>query len=297
MNMVGKIFVVLVFSTCLVLMSMSMMFGVGPTNWRRVIDNDSPEAPGYKQRMQVVQVDNENLRSINDDWGEQLKAEKVNRENLVKELEQQRTKNQEEIAKLQQEVEDARDTMRTKIAHIQSEQDQANQLARENITIRDHIQRLIVARDEAVKLNIQLTDQISETGRRIDAMKKRDEVLAAELGRNKLVLDFLDLKPEVAYYGNLIPPMGLVGRVLAVAPERKMVEISIGSDDGVRVGHRFEVLTADASGYVGRVVVSNLFRDKAVCENIEGFENGVYEKGNRVVPLMGDYGRLSRKND
>ena len=276
---------------------MYIMFGVGPTNWRRVIDNDSPEAPGYKQRMQVVQVDNENLRSINDDWGEQLKAEKVNRENLVKELEQQRTKNQEEIAKLQQEVEDARDTMRTKIAHIQSEQDQANQLARENITIRDHIQRLIVARDEAVKLNIQLTDQISETGRRIDAMKKRDEVLAAELGRNKLVLDFLDLKPEVAYYGNLIPPMGLVGRVLAVAPERKMVEISIGSDDGVRVGHRFEVLTADASGYVGRVVVSNLFRDKAVCENIEGFENGVYEKGNRVVPLMGDYGRLSRKND
>ena len=297
MNTVCKIFVVLVFSLCVILMSIALIFVAEPTNWRKVIDNDGTDGKplGYKQLIQAKNTDNETLRSINDDWTERLANAKVDRENAVKELTQQKQDNQDKITQMQKEVDEARDKMRVLVAHINSEQEQANQLARENIVIREQMNGLIVARDREVKKNIQATDEIEETERRIAAMKSKDEVLSAELGRVKSVLTYLDLTPEVASYGALIPPMGLIGRVLAADPDRKMVEISLGSDDGVRIGHRFEVLSDDGTAYLGRVQVANLFNDKAICENIEGFENGVYSKGNRVVPLYGDFGKLNRK--
>ena len=144
---------------------------------------------------------------------------------------------------------------------------------------------MLLDRDKEVNKNIELTDKVYEVRRQIGELQKRSDALNSELSQAKQVMSYLNLKPDVFYYRSLTSPTGLRGQITAVDLDRKMVEISVGSDDGVREGHRFEVQTADGTSYVGRILVLQVFPDKAICEHIPGFENGIYAKGNIVIPV------------
>jgi Ca-activated chloride channel family protein len=75
---------------------------------------------------------------------------------------------------------------------------------------------------------------------------------------------------------------GLQGVVLAATPDN--VEISIGSDDGVLVGHQLEVYrTAGGSNtYLGKIEVIKTSPDQAVCKVLPQFRKGVIEASDRV---------------
>lgn len=288
MNLVGKIFVVLIFILSLVLMSLTLTVYMTHTNWRLIADNEDVSGgfpKGLKQQLAAANTENEELRVLNDDLKDQLDTELENKRKAITGLENELKVQKEELEKLQKEVDDSRDKIRTSIASVSAAQEQANQLSKENTTIREQIAQLILERDKEVKKNVELTDQLNEVNREISDLQKRSEAMTQELGQAKAVLSYLNLQSDVNYYSSLSAPEGLVGRVLAVNTDRKMVEISVGSDDGVREGHRFEVQTADGSGYVGRIVVVEVSPDRAVCNNVAGFENGVYAPGNRVIPV------------
>ena len=79
------------------------------------------------------------------------------------------------------------------------------------------------------------------------------------------------------------PDEGIQGVVLA-ATDKGLVEISLGSDDGVLKGHKLDVYhTKDASSYVGRIEVVNTKPDKAVCKIHPKLKKGEIQVSDRVV--------------
>ncbi len=76
-------------------------------------------------------------------------------------------------------------------------------------------------------------------------------------------LEYAKIRPSDLYKD---PPKDLFGLVTAV--QQSDVEISLGSDDGIHVGHRFAVTrpSMGANHYIGDIVVSKvLYPNRAIC--------------------------------
>ncbi|MDO5113320.1 MAG: hypothetical protein Q4E67_02990, partial [Planctomycetia bacterium] len=138
---------------------------------------------GLKQQLAAANVENEELRVLNDDLKDQLDTELENKRKAITGLENELKVQKEELEKLQKEVDDSRDKIRTSIASVSAAQEQANQLSKENTTIREQIAQLILERDKEVKKNVELTDQLNEVNREIADLQKRSEAMTQELGQ------------------------------------------------------------------------------------------------------------------
>ena len=80
--------------------------------------------------------------------------------------------------------------------------------------------------------------------------------------------------------GELLPDKSAWVIVTKVG-EKVLIEVSIGSDDGLRKGHTLEVFRNQS--YLGRVVVKSLQPDRAVCEIIPEYRKGIIKRGDRVA--------------
>ncbi len=76
-----------------------------------------------------------------------------------------------------------------------------------------------------------------------------------------------------------IPP-NVKGEVVEVG-EKNLIEISVGGDDGILVGHTLDVYREGA--YLGKVIVLKTSSDRAVAEIIPDFKRGTIRKGDRVA--------------
>ena len=75
----------------------------------------------------------------------------------------------------------------------------------------------------------------------------------------------------------------LDGYVTAVS-DKNLIEISIGSDDGLRAHHFMEVYRKNT--YVGRVEIVMVEPDRAVAKIIPEFRRGIIKKGDRVATKL-----------
>ena len=66
--------------------------------------------------------------------------------------------------------------------------------------------------------------------------------------------------------------------------DKELIEISIGDDDGILIGHQLDVYRDDA--YLGKVVVVKTSPDRAVAEIIPEFKRGTIRKGDRVATKL-----------
>ncbi len=79
-------------------------------------------------------------------------------------------------------------------------------------------------------------------------------------------------------------PPQVEGVVLKVDPEGKFVEISIGSDDGLRKEHRMHVYRTKPQGkFVGTIEIVEVDADQAVGRILPEFRQGTIQKGDLVA--------------
>ena len=79
-----------------------------------------------------------------------------------------------------------------------------------------------------------------------------------------------------------IPP-NVNGEVIEVG-EKDLVEISVGGDDGILVGHTLDVYREGV--YLGKVVVLKTSDDRAVAKIIPNIQKGTIRKGDRVATKL-----------
>ena len=111
-------------------------------------------------------------------------------------------------------------------------------------------------------------------------LAERQTQLLAEMARMEDVLTKhgLTALTDVAN----IPP-AVDGYVTQVG-DRDLIEISIGSDDGLRRGHHLDVFRQNV--YLGRIVIIDTEPDKAVGEIVKEYRKGLIKKGDRVATKL-----------
>jgi len=146
------------------------------------------------------------------------------------------------------------------------------------------------------KLRGEVRDQQKQVDDRVETAAK----LSADLEESKALLAVANerreqLEKQVANARILLKQSGLTldslpkdrvptldGNVTAVADNA--IELSLGADDGLQVGHAVEVYRAGE--YVGRAVVRLVKPDRAVAELVKEFTRGIVQRGDKVTTRL-----------
>ena len=281
MNVIGKIFVFAVFVMSLVLMTFAGAIYMSHVNWKDEVERDPNKVlpgqkPGYRYQLDEADKKRRELDEQINDLTRKVAASEEARDQVVAKLQSAISQKNNQLTKL---LEDKK--------------------------------RLEVDSKQRVEAVNNLTIQVEQTGKRIEELQaqvrsqqgKVDQHvqmaadLAAELAEQKSLLAIADerkaqLEKQVAKARELLKQSGLSlesqpkdrvpqldGDVIAVAASS--IEVSIGSDDGLQVGHTLEVYRSGQ--YVGRAIVRSVRPDRAVAEIDKNFSRGTVQRGDKVT--------------
>ncbi len=281
MNLVGKIFVVLIFVLSLALMTLTLAVYMTHTNWRRMVDNTDTSQGypmGIKQQLENSQKEIQELRSayaVLVGTYEVAHQRSVNAQSEVTAL---RDKQTTEVESLKQSIE-------TSYAETNGHLDNTHKalvtISSGHELLRDAVKGL---QREITDISDQLADktdymnQITQLERRNKELASRNDDLKNENVRANEVLTYNNMINDLDYYRTQAPPAAMQGRVLEQAGRK--IKVNVGSDDGVRVGHKFKLLSKDGSVYYCDVEVESVLPDTATCT----FANLRSEQTINIIP-------------
>ena len=146
--------------------------------------------------------------------------------------------------------------------------------------LRDEIRLAQQDRDEKFTNVVALTDSIAGLQGNVSTLEEQETQLRDQVSRMKLVMDAHELTQYTPVVD--IPPR--VDGIVTKVGESTLIEVSIGSDDGLRTGHTLEVFRNNA--YLGRVKVTQLEPDRAVCQILPEYRKGIIKRGDRVATKL-----------
>lgn len=284
MNLIGKIFTVLIFVLCLVVATFSALVYGSHKNWRDAIVNPTL---GLDKQIADAKAANDQLVAENNRVNEARDREKAEAVQIRGKLE---TKNQELSAELAE-------TYATKtavekknsdlLAAIEATQKENRTLAEEISLLRTDIRKARIDRDNEFKEVVRLTDEVHLLADERIQLNKRNLQLLQDLNKVREVLRYLGYANEKLDIKSLLPPHPLDGVILAVQ-NPKVVEISLGADDGLRKGHKLEVVRVGGgvNNYVGRIEVVRTTPNRAVCRVIPEMLKMPMQRGDRVYDRL-----------
>jgi hypothetical protein len=269
MNLIGKIFVFCIFVMSLVFMAFSVMVYGTHTNWKeRVLDPQT----GLKKQLDDEKAKNQALtKTLEQREGELTAAQitalqaraKAETENQILRAEVQKLTG--EVTQLETARSEATGGFTAAQASLTALTDEVEKLRQE---IRDAQQAENTAFVTATEKNQQLLDNLSKL-----------KILEAR--QAELVQQLTELRSKVASGGAPGTPPAVQGTVLDVRENR--IELSIGSDDGLQVGHELDVYRG--SKYLGRVRVSGISPDRAVATVLPSYQQGSIQRTDNVIAV------------
>jgi hypothetical protein len=283
MTLLGKVFTVLIFIMSLVFMSFAVVTFATHQNWKMLVTN--PEANDMYPLGLVHQLDNarkekDALEAELEELQHRLAVEQAARRHAIGVLE---TKVAEALQRLSEKEAELR-----ALQSAHGEAAEAAKVAQDTVTaLRGEVQALRAdilkaqnERDSFFEKVVGLTDQLHAAAGVERNLKERYAQLLAEISNYKRLTTALGLDPNMDVTG-VAPPLD--GIVTAVG-ENNLIEVSLGSDDGLRQGHRLEVFRAN--NYLGHAIVLKTDPDRAVAQVDEKSQRGLVKVRDRVATKL-----------
>jgi hypothetical protein len=284
MNLVGKIFIVLILVMSVIFMAFAMAVYATHKNWREVVLNEqaAPDKPlGLALQLKNEQARNRELSDQAEKLKQQYDAEKAAKLQAVVKLETELKEAQSELKTLEAKQAELEKAKRLAEAAMNSTQTNATDYRKELESQRKTVEESLKDRDAHFKEVMRLTEELNQAINEKDLLKKRTDELAKDMAKADKVLRQFGLNKERDY--SSVPP--IVEGIIKATPGAGLVEISIGSDQGLLKGHRLEVYRTSGgqSTYVGRIEVVSTAPDRAACKIDPKFQNSNPMVGDRVA--------------
>jgi len=285
MNFVGKIVIVVQVVLSLMFMAFAGAVFSVQTNWKT-------RAEGLKEELSTVNRDraglNQQITVLKDenmklDTG--LKNEKESHVATSKRL-------QNDLAQLQVESQKDKEALAQVAELARVNGDEAEERRKEAERLRNENKRLIADTGQKAKQLRMKDDEIYTNALASAARAKKHVSLLVEV---KDLKDFLAsigrrFDPEEIKAGKTLPPV-VTGLVLNFGKNKRgqieMVEISLGSDDGLARGHTLSIYRTNGKGkYLGEIKIVYITPDRSVGEVIDRAKTGIIEKGDNVTTKL-----------
>ncbi|WP_202617454.1 hypothetical protein [Roseimaritima sediminicola] len=254
-------------------MALALAANASHRNWR----DEIVKPGGLKEQVEQYARKNKELEDARVRVERALAAEQVARRTA--------------LAALQTELDEKTQLLETAEGAMSSLLAQKDVLTRKDLQITEELTRLtadneklrqqIVAeqedRDQLFARTLELTDRMNSLRGLLEVQKERNESLLAQVTRFTEVTEAHGININDAIDG---APPERNGTVLVIDRPNRLVELSIGYDEGLRKGHLLEVTRGKQ--YLGRVQVRRTEPDRAVAEILPDYSLGTIREGDRV---------------
>jgi hypothetical protein len=284
MNTIGKIFVFALFIMSLVFMSFAVALYSTHTNWRDEIMRTREQIKagqqlGYKAQLDQAKTDRNNLSAEITKLQAEVAASEAARDQVVAKIQtalEEKNKDLEVLRKEKEARELEREKAQAELAAARLELEAASKVVAD---LRSEVRTQQDKVDEQVDRAAKIASELHEKESFLEIASERKAQLEKQVANARLLLQqsglSIDNLPRDA-----VPEIdGVVTNVIDDS-----IELSLGGDDGLQMGHELDVYRNDQ--YLGRVRVVSIKPDKAVAVVIREFVRGVIQRGDKVATRL-----------
>lgn len=168
---------------------------------------------------------------------------------------------------------------------------------REALELREINNKLLASRDELFRRQTELEDSLHGVQLNFDAAKVKVKTLLTQMGALQRTLEANNISSDPKdLAANVSVPPRVEGKILTTkTPKAKgadeLVEISLGSDDGLTKGHELFVYRSgldrgEKPRYLGKIRIVNTAPDQAVGVVVDRTRNGHIQEGDNVTSKL-----------
>ncbi|MBI3466696.1 MAG: hypothetical protein HY000_27090 [Planctomycetes bacterium] len=279
MNLVGKIFVVLILVMSLVFMAFAMMVYSTHKNWQEIVALPPDQAtggkqPGLKYQLTTERAKTAALQEELERLKQTLESERQTFRQRLAAAEQARARMADDLARLETEYDKIKLESDNRLASLKVAQENETALRTEVEGLRDEIRTAQKARDESFAQVVQMTDELQQAKSEWERLRALNDDLVSKVTTLDLTLQDHNINP----YSESTPPR--VDGLIVATDDRGMVEVNLGTDDGLRKGHRLEVVSNNK--YLGRIEVIRAEPDQSAAIVLPEYRRGPIQKGDSV---------------
>lgn len=279
MTFVGKILVIVILAFALFFLALSTVVFTASNNWQADYTNVDGQLKEVQGKLQTANNDLAAQKAASD-------AEVADRDARISALDAQSTGLTNEIQTLQTDltslktqVEEAQRTTQTQVQLAASATQEATQL-------RGQFQAAQKVANDYAAQQSELNAKIFELERQLNTATQNNTDLRNSLADYQNYLESKGLPSDAtqvrqAAQGVIVSP-DIEGKVLRVSND--LLEISIGSDDGVVTGQEYSIFrTGESPQYIGKIKVTLTEPDKAVARVTEPYLGRKVMEGDNVA--------------
>lgn len=284
MNLVGKILTALIALLSVVFMSFALAVYATHVNWRdRVMNPDD----GYQAKLKKEQDAKKELQGQMDRLVAELDAEKKAGNDVKRSLTTEKEVLQRENVDMKKSLTEVQERERKAVAALTATQNAAAAATGERDQLRKDLAEARKQREEEFRKAVELTDALHQNANDLTTLKQRNTTLVQDLQKYKDLLARQGMTQDIDVLLRKLPP-AVGGEVTMAGGSGGLIEISLGSDDGLKKGDRLEVYRTGAAGstYLGKVEVVEAVPERSVCKIIPEYQKGAIQKGDRVASKL-----------
>lgn len=277
MNFIGKILVVIIFVLSILFMFVGIQVYATHRNWEQI-------AKTRESELTQTRSDLENKIAGYNRLDAELKGEIEARSQQIRKLESERELLESRNATIQQALDQRNQENREAIAALDATQKNNARLVDEVDGLRGDIRTTQTNRDELFVKTLDATEELHAVRNDLELATERTRDLLTDTARMSAIMEGEGLDPQ----GQLDAVKPRVDGMVSATGKRSgetYVELTIGADDGLKVGHTVEVFR-EGGKYLGRVEITKTYPDRAVGKVDKRYQQGPIQENDRVATRL-----------
>jgi hypothetical protein len=260
MTFVGKILVITIMAFALVFLALSTVVFSTSRNWMVATKAEQGKVEDLKKKMNDAKAAADASKKALEDLTAKREQENKTAENSIASLGDQLKQNLAQIQTARGQLATAQQTAKSALEEAQAKINEAVQLRTQLSAVEKQANEY--------KLNqAELNDKIRDLTRGLETATKNNGILRENVAKFAELLQKNGLSTDISQIKGLASPPPVTGEIKRIDPTNRYMEITIGADDGLVVGHELYLYRVSPSPeYLGKVKIISVDPDQAVAK-------------------------------
>jgi hypothetical protein len=259
MTFVGKILVITIMAFALVFLALSAVVFTTSKNWMVATKNEQTKVEDLKKKLNDAKAATEASKKALEDFKAQSDEDK---KTLANSLGSEQDSNKQNIAQLTS----ARGQLAVAQQTAKSALEEADAKRNETLQLRTQLTAIEKQANEYKLDQAEKNDKIRDLARQLETATKNNSTLRETVAKFAELLTKNGLSTDISQIRGLATPPTVTGKINRIDDSNRSMEISIGSDDGLVVGHELYLYRiSPRPEFLGKVVIVSVDPDQAVA--------------------------------
>jgi myosin heavy subunit len=260
MTFVGKILVITIMAFALIFLALSTVVFSTSRNWMVATKAERAKVDDFKKKLGDAKAGTEAAKKALEELKAMCDQEKKALENS---LASQQDENKRNLAQIQT----ARGQLAVAQQTAKSTLEEADAKRAETLQLRKDLTAIEKQANELKLEQAEKNDKIRDLTRQLETATKNNSTLRDTVARYVESLTKNGLSTDVSQLKGLASPPPVTGEIKRVDPTNRYLEMTIGSDDGLVIGHELYMYrVSPRPEYLGKVKVISVDPDQAVAK-------------------------------